>query len=127
MNSRAHTVEGGCLPGFDTCSIVLEKGAVQSDGLLAPDSQDRHGQDYAASRSAQPLAGLAATLSIRHSPALGIAAKVMRREARDAKPFRIVFDDVPTTRSVTPSPQYLPARQTQRKIFPLEIPAAVAH
>ena len=84
MNSPAHSVVGGCLPGFDTCSIVLERGAVQSGGLLSPDSQDWHGQDYAASRSAQPLTGVAATLSIRHGPALGIAAEVMGSEVRDS-------------------------------------------
>jgi integrase len=48
-------------------------GPVGSDGVVLPNSQDRHGKDYAASRSVQPSTGVAATLSIRHSPGFGIA------------------------------------------------------
>ncbi len=36
MHRSAHTVEGGGLRGFDTCSIVLEKDAVQPDGSSLP-------------------------------------------------------------------------------------------
>ena len=52
---------------------VLETVQVQSDRVVPPDSQDRHDQDYAASRGVQSLTGVVAALSIRHSPGFGIA------------------------------------------------------
>ena len=73
-------VKGGCLPGFrNTCSIVLGTAQSSRIGSYLPNSQDRHGQDYAASGNVQPLTGVATTLSIRHSPGFGIATIGLNR------------------------------------------------
>ena len=57
-------------------------GSVPSGRVVPPHSKDRHGRDYAASRSVQPHTGVAATLSIRHNPALGIAPQIVWSDSR---------------------------------------------
>jgi hypothetical protein len=52
------------------------------------------------------------------------APQVMRRDAPEAEFGGILLYDVPNDRSVTPSPQHFPARQTQRNSFPVSRSAA---
>lgn len=72
-------------------------GKSQSNRIVSslPTSQYGQGQDYAASRSAQPLTGVAAALSIRHSLGFGIAAQIVRGEIADASLCGELLDYVP--------------------------------
>ena len=104
--STPHTV-GRCLPGSaDTVTLATCQGfAIRVRPFLkrrspigsgpAPPSQERRDQDYAASCNVQPLTGVAPTISIRHSPGFGIAAKIVRGNTRDSCCFGVRLDALP--------------------------------
>src|ERR1035441_6171288 len=56
-------VKEGCLRVSPYVFNRSWNDAVQSGRVVPPHSQDRHGQDYAASRGVQRLTGVVATLS----------------------------------------------------------------
>ena len=55
------------------------------------------------------------------------APQVMRRDCPDPSSAAYCFTTCQTNRSVTPSPQHLPARHTQRNSLPVSSSAAATH
>ena len=59
-----------------------------------------------------------------HGTASARTPQIMRRYLCTLQFLSVLFQTCQTTRSVTPSPQCLPARQTHRNNLPAQIPAA---